>query len=130
MPGSDILPIHSALSRPKSSMSRPPPSRNQAELIEADRVQVVAKSDLAHPAALEHVDPQRAGLGGQLILEQAAVDLIVGVRGEAVGAELVPLRDVAVVAGWEEEAQPALGQVMCLEVLLHADHLAEVLGPR
>ena len=47
-------------------------------------MQVVAELDVLDAAALEDVDAERAGAGGELVLEPAPVDLVVVVRREAI----------------------------------------------
>ena len=90
---------------------------------------VLAELDVARPWCRRDTSLPVATLRSvSCVLEQAAVDLIGGHRRQGGRAPLHPLRDVAVVARREEEAQARLGQFVGLEVVLHPDHLGEVVG--
>src|SRR6266702_2074903 len=67
---------------------------------------------------------------GELVLEPAAVDLVVVVRREVRRPELDAPRQVGVVTGGLEEAQTVLLQMGLVQVLLHAQHLGEVVRAR
>ena len=85
------------------------------------RVRVGADLDVLHAPAAERLGAVLQAAPEQLVLEASAIDLVrVGreVRGRA---ELDPLRDVAVVAGGQEEPEAVLAELRLLEVIAHAD---------
>ena len=64
------------------------------------------------PAPLQDFHAQAPRSTRQLVLERAAVDLLVVVRRVAGGALLDALGDVLVAGGGEEEPQPDLDQLV------------------
>ena len=95
-------------------------------LAQLDGVGVGADLDVLHAPAAERLGAVLQAAPEELVLEAPAIDLVrVGreVRGRA---ELDPLRDVAVVAGGQEEPEAVLAELRLLEVIPHADHLAVV----
>src|SRR6516164_5508864 len=69
-----------------------------AEVCECDPVitAVSAQSDLAHSAALCHLDTERSSASRQLVFEQPSVDLVVIVRRKCVWPELDALGDISI----------------------------------
>src|SRR5439155_8507166 len=63
---------------------------------------------------------------GELVLEQAAVELVAVERRDRGAAPLDAPRDVAVVPGRHEEAQARLDDLVVLEVVAQAADLGEV----
>src|SRR5207253_7831435 len=99
-----------------------------APLRKSDGVLVRPKGHVLHAASLAQVDSSILCARGQLVLEAAAVHLVVVMRRVPVAADLDPPRDVAVVARGQEEAEAVLDDVVLLEMFLHADDVGEVVS--
>jgi hypothetical protein len=79
-----------------------------------------------HAAGADEVDPRFHGAVGEEVLEAAAIELVARDGRVLVGAALDARREVTVVARGEPEAEPALVDLVLLEVVLEAEHPAEV----
>ena len=108
-----------------------PPSggrRALADQVERDPVRIT-EFDLLNTGSPGEVDATSSGTGGELVLEQATVDLIRLKRRVGHGTELDALGDIRVAGGRREEPQSAFDVLLLAEVVCHADHVREVVGP-
>jgi hypothetical protein len=81
---------------------------------------------IANTCSLSHVDAEPPRLSGELVLEQAPIDLIIVVLWVRERPKFEPLGYVAVAVLREKEAQPTLDQVLILEVVPHPYDFGEV----
>jgi hypothetical protein len=84
--------------------------------------------DIEDAAVADEVDAGGQALIGEEVLEAAAIELVARRVERAVDAAPDPLGQVAVVAGREPPPEAELADLVPLEVLLEAQHVAEVVG--
>ena len=93
-----------------------------------DLVAIARDLHVLDAGAPEAVDPGGECLLAEEVLEAPAVELVGVDRQASRRAALDALRQLAVVAGREPEAQAVLRDLLVLEVLLETEHIREVLA--